>query len=140
VTSVNDIFLLEHARSKLVLNFLPRAIPGDDVSARATELTRGAKFRGEIAGALRFRVKKIRTVDLPLGALGYSAATECNCEFRLRQLRRKAFLLAALCEQVGISANPALADPPDPASELVPSTIHIFANSLGLKTAGSSLA
>jgi len=108
---------------RLVLNFLPRAIPGDDVSARATELTRGAKSPEEKLQALYdFVSKKIRTVDLPLGALGYSARhlnEIANSGYGNSE--EKAFLLAALCEQVGISANPALADPPDPASGLVPS-------------------
>src|SRR2546427_2740774 len=50
---------------RLVLNFLPRAIPGDDVSAVATELTRGAKSPEEKLQALYdFVSKKIRTVDL----------------------------------------------------------------------------
>ena len=108
---------------RLVLNFLPRAIPGDDLSARATELTRGAKSPEEKLQALYdFVSKNIRTVDLPLGALGYSARHLNEIvDSGYGNSEEKAFLLAALCQQVGISANPALADPPDPASGLVPS-------------------
>jgi hypothetical protein len=108
---------------RLVLNFLPRAIPGDDLSARTTELTHGAETPGAKLEALYdFVSQKIRTVDLPLGALGFTARhlTEI-ADSGYANPEEKAFLLAALCEHAGISANPVLTDSPDSASTLFPS-------------------
>jgi len=108
---------------KLVLGFLPRAISGDDVLAKTNELTQGAKSPADKLLALHeFASQRIRTVDLPLGTLGFS----------LRQLKdiiasgyanpeEKAFLLVALCKQAGISADPIFAGGPVSARELFPS-------------------
>jgi hypothetical protein len=113
----------EQLSQKLVLGFLPRAIPGDDVLAKTNELTQGAKSPADKLLALyEFASQKIRTVDLPPGALGFSA----------RQLNdiiasgyanpeEKAFLLVALCRQAGMSADPIFGGASVSARELFPS-------------------
>jgi hypothetical protein len=107
----------------LILGFLPRAIPGDDVLAKTNELTQGAKSPADKLQALyEFASQKIRTVDLPLGALGFSprqlnditASGYANPE-------EKAFLLVALCSQAGMSADPIFVGASVSARELFPS-------------------
>ena len=113
----------EQLSQKLVLGFLPRAIPGDDVLAKTNELTQGAKSPADkLLGLYEFASQKIRTVDLPLGALGFSprqlkdiiASGYANPE-------EKAFLLVALCRQAGMSADPIFAGASASARELFPS-------------------
>jgi len=108
---------------KLVLGFLPRAISGDDVLAKTNELTQGAKSPADKLLALHeFASRRIRTVDLPLGTLGFSprqlkdiiASGYANPE-------EKAFLLVALCKQAGMSADPVFAGASVSARELFPS-------------------
>jgi hypothetical protein len=107
---------------KLALRFLPRAIPGDSLDLQATKLTREAKSKEEKLRTLYdFVSQGIRTIDLPLGALGYSARqfTEILASGYANP-EEKAFLLAALCNQVGISAHPILAGAPDSAEQHPP--------------------
>lgn len=108
---------------KLVLGFLPRAIPGDDVLAKTNELTQGAKSPADKLQPLYdFASKKIRTVDLPLGTLGFSprqlndiiASGYANPE-------EKAFLLEALCRRAGIPADTVFAGASASVRELFPS-------------------
>ena len=108
---------------KLTLNFLPRSMPGDDLSDKATELTRGAESPDQKLNALyEFVSQKIRTIDLPLGTLGFSTRHLTDIvDSGYANPEEKAFLLAALCERAGITANPVLADAPDSASGLFPS-------------------
>jgi hypothetical protein len=108
---------------RLVLNFLPRAIPGDDLSAKSTELTRGAvSSETKLEALYDFVSQKIRTVDLPLGAMGFSARHLTDIvDSSYANPEEKAFLLAALCERAGIPAEPVLADAPDTVRALFPS-------------------
>jgi hypothetical protein len=108
---------------KLVLGFLPRTISGDDVLAKTNELTQGAKFPADKLLAFHeFASQRIRTVDLPLGTLGFSprqlkdiiASGYANPE-------EKAFLLVALCKQAGMSADPIFAGASVSVRELFPS-------------------
>ncbi len=108
---------------RLVLNFLPRAISGDDLSAKTTELTRGAvSSETKLEALYDFVSQKIRTVDLPFGALGFSARHLTDIvDSSYANTEEKAFLLAALCERAGIPAEPVLADAPDTVGALFPS-------------------
>src|SRR4029077_16252388 len=108
---------------RLVLNFLPRAIPADDLSAKSTELTRGAvSSETKLEALYDFVSQKIRTVDLPLGALGYSARHLTDiADSGYANAEEKVFLLAAFCERAGIPAEPVLTDAPDSVSALFPS-------------------
>jgi len=95
---------------KVVLGFLPRAIPADDLRSKTSELTQGAKSPEDKLQALYdFVSQRIRTVDLPLGAEGFSPRKLAEITASgYATPEEKAFLLAALCKQAGMSADPVL--------------------------------
>ncbi len=113
----------DHFSQKLVVGFLPRAIPGDDLRAKTAELTQGQKTSGERLEALYdFVSQKIRTVDLPVGTLGFSSRQLTDIiASGYANPEEKVFLLAALCKQAGMSAAPVLAGAYGFPRELFPS-------------------
>jgi hypothetical protein len=108
---------------ELALHFLPRAMSGDSLNSKTNELTRDAKSSDEKLQILYdFVSQKIRTVDLPLGALGFAVRPLNNIELSgYATQEEKAFLLTALCGQAEIAAGPVLVGAPDAASKSFPS-------------------
>ena len=108
---------------ELALHFLPRAMSGDSLNSKTNELTRDAKSSDEKLQILYdFVSQKIRTVDLPLGALGFAVRPLNNIELSgYATQEEKAFLLTALCGQAEIAAGPVLVGAPDSAPKSFPS-------------------
>jgi hypothetical protein len=108
---------------KLALAFLPRAIPGDDLQAKTSELTREATSPADKLQALYdFASQKIRTVDLPVGTLGFSPRRLADIiASGYGSLEEKIFLLVTLCKQTGMSAHPVLVGATGSPRELLPS-------------------
>ena len=96
---------------------------GDSLNSKTNELTRDAKSSDEKLQILYdFVSQKIRTVDLPLGALGFAVRPLNNIELSgYATQEEKAFLLTALCGQAEIAAGPVLVGAPDAASKSFPS-------------------
>ncbi len=113
----------DHFSQKLIRGFLPRALPGDDLHAKTSELTQGRKTSGERLEALYdFVSQKIRTVDLPVGTLGFLSRRLTDIMTSgYANPEEKVFLLAALCKQAGMSAAPVLAGASGFPRELFPS-------------------
>ncbi len=106
----------------LALEFLPRMVKGDQVREKSAELIRGARTDEEKLQAIYdFVSQKIRTVDLPLGAMGFSPRRLENIlSSGYANPEEKAFLLATLAANVGLRAHPVLMTGSDAGEGLLP--------------------
>lgn len=112
----------EKLSARLALEFLPGTAAGDPMREKSAELTQGSRSGEEKLQAIYdFVSRKIRTVDLPLGATGFSPrGPETVVSSGYATPEEKVFLLAALAAQAGIPAHPVLMTKADAGKDLLP--------------------